>query len=265
MDSDTVWRALASPHRRTLLDLLRSGPKTTGELARELPALSRFAVMQHLGVLEEAKLVLYRKEGRKRMNYANPIPLREIYERWVSGPASSAAETDLHLRRYAETKHKETKPLSETEFRLVKIETELRIKAPRERVYAAFFEEIDNWWPHRYKPDSRCSAEEKPGGFVYEHFVNGGGAITGTVVYVDRPGKFAATGPSSLLRGLSSYNVHTLEDDGEGGTVLKRSMELWGNVPEEMETMFREGTRQFMDSSLVGYLEQGIKYGQVRA
>ncbi len=260
MDTDPVWRALASPHRRTLLDLLRNGPKTTGELSREMSALSRFAVMQHLSVLEEAKLVLFRKEGRKRLNFANPVPLREIYERWVNPPASSAAEMDLHLRRYAEKKDEEKQALSEIPFRLVKIETETKINAPREKVYAAFFEEYDNWWPHRYKPDSICSSEEKPGGFMFEHFSNGGGAITGTVLYVDRPNKFIGSGPSSLLRGINSYSESTFADDGSGGTIMKRSMELWGNLSEEMEKMFREGSIQFLESSLRGYLERDVRY-----
>jgi DNA-binding transcriptional ArsR family regulator/uncharacterized protein YndB with AHSA1/START domain len=258
VDSDTVWRALASPHRRKLLDLLRNGPSTTGELVRQLPGLSRFAVMQHLEVLEAAGLVLYRREGRRRLNFANPIPLREIYERWVSKPASSAAETDLHLKRYAE--REVANHMQNTEFRLVKIETELRINAPREKVFAAFFEDYDKWWPHRYYPDSRCSVDDKPGGYIYEHFPNGGGAITGTVVYIDRPSKFAGSSPSSLGRGTNSYAVQSFEDDGSGGTIVKRSMELWGNVSEEVETMFREGSRHLMEVALLGYLEKGALY-----
>lgn len=259
VDSDTVWRALASPHRRRLLDLLRDEPKTTGELAKALPGLSRFAVMQHLGVLEESGLVLFRKEGRKRMNYANPVPLREMYERWVSKPASSAAETALHLKRYAEQREV-AQAMNPSEFRLVKIEMEVRINAPRERVFAAFTDDFDKWWPHRYKPDSTCVVEAKPGGLMLENFKNGGGAVTGTVVYIDPPHKLVGTGPSSLLRGIDSYSVQIFEDDGQGGTIFKRSMELWGVVSEEMERGFVEGTRKLMEDALRGYLEHGVEY-----
>ncbi len=223
-----------------------------------MAGLSRFAVMQHLEVLAGSGLVLYRRAGRRRLNFANPIPLQEMYERWVSSPASSAAETDLHLKRYAETEAK--KQMENEQFRLVKIESELHVKAPREQVFSAFFENYDAWWPHRYYPESKCSAEEKPGGFIYEHFPQGGGAITGTVVYVDRPSKFVATGPSSLSRGSSGYNVVSFEEDGHGGTVLKRSLEIWGSVPDELEKMFREGTKQFLDGALLGFLEQGKRY-----
>jgi uncharacterized protein YndB with AHSA1/START domain len=225
-----------------------------------MPELSRFGVMQHLGVLEEAGLVLYRKEGRRRLNYANAIPIREIYERWVNKPSSSAAETALHLKRYAEQSMEVVHNVNHEQFRHIKIEMELRIKAPKERVFAAFTDEYDKWWPHRYKPDSTCSVEAKPGGFIYENFKDGGGAITGTVTYIDPPLKLVATGPSSLLRGIDTYSVETFEDDGEGGTILKRSMELWGDVSQEMETMFREGSKQFMEKALLNYLEEGIEY-----
>ena len=78
-----LWRALASPWRRRVLDLLREGPATTSALAAQLPELSRFAVMQHLGVLADAGVVIAERRGRDRYNYLNPVPLREWYERWV--------------------------------------------------------------------------------------------------------------------------------------------------------------------------------------
>lgn len=57
---------------------------TTGGLSERFPDLSRFAVMQHLGVLEEADLVVPVREGRSRYNYLNPVPIQQIYDRWVS-------------------------------------------------------------------------------------------------------------------------------------------------------------------------------------
>jgi hypothetical protein len=127
-------------------------------------------------------------------------------------------------------------------------------------VFSAFFEDYDKWWPHRYHSESTCSVDEKPGGFIYEHFPNGGGAITGTIVYVDRPSKFCGSGPSSLSRGQNAFSTQTFEEDGVGGTILKRSMELWGIVTEEVETMFREGSRQLMEVALLHFLEKGDVY-----
>ena len=83
-DNDAVWRALANPVRRRILDLLAAEPLTTGALAEAFPGLSRFAVMQHLKVLEEAELVVPRREGRQRFNHLNAVPIQRIYRRWVS-------------------------------------------------------------------------------------------------------------------------------------------------------------------------------------
>lgn len=82
--TDAVWKALANPVRRRMLDLLYEGPLTTGDLAERFTELSRFAVMQHLRVLTEAELVVAVREGRQRYNYLNAIPIQQVYDRWVS-------------------------------------------------------------------------------------------------------------------------------------------------------------------------------------
>lgn len=81
---EPVWKALANPTRRKILDVLFEGPETTGELATHFPELTRFAVMQHLRVLEESDLVVLRRRGRERWNFINPVPIQKIYARWVS-------------------------------------------------------------------------------------------------------------------------------------------------------------------------------------
>ena len=81
---DPVWKALSDPTRRAILDRLRDGPRTTTEIVEEFPHLSRFGVMKHLEVLREANLVHTREEGRQRVNSLHVIPIRQIYERWVS-------------------------------------------------------------------------------------------------------------------------------------------------------------------------------------
>ncbi len=83
-DLDEVWRALSNPIRRRILDLLMERHRTTGELVDAFPELSRFAVMQHLKVLEAGGLLAIVREGRVRHNYINPVPIQQIYDRWVS-------------------------------------------------------------------------------------------------------------------------------------------------------------------------------------
>ena len=83
-DLDRVWKALADPTRRDILDLLRNKSRTTNDIVERIPELSRFGVMKHLIVLRDAGLVLTREEGRSVVNTLNVVPLRLIYERWVS-------------------------------------------------------------------------------------------------------------------------------------------------------------------------------------
>ncbi len=240
LDSDTVWRALASPHRRAILDDLREGPKTTGQLNRTMPELSRFAVMQHLKVLEESKLVLYRREGRTRLNYSNPAPVREIYERWVSGMASGAAETALQFKRYAESKQGD---ITLNNFRSVQIETEITVSAAAQVCFDALTRNYNDWFPHRFKPDSTVFSEPHLGGLNGENFAAGGGAIHSTVVYVNEPIAITYSGPGAMMDGCSVYNAYKLTEK-DGATTMQRRMHLWGNVTEEMESMFRSGTVQ---------------------
>src|SRR3954469_12246515 len=81
---DEVFKALADPTRRSLLDALyeRDG-QTLSALEERLP-MSRFGVMKHLRVLEEANLVTTRRRGREKLHFLNPVPIRLVHDRWVS-------------------------------------------------------------------------------------------------------------------------------------------------------------------------------------
>jgi DNA-binding transcriptional ArsR family regulator len=103
VETEAVWRALANPTRRSVLDELRDGPRTTGELAERFPHLTRFAVMQHLGVLEEADLVVPRRSGRKRYNYLNAVPIQAVYDRWVARYVRPWTEALVGLKGALET------------------------------------------------------------------------------------------------------------------------------------------------------------------
>ena len=82
-DDDRVFKALADPTRRHLLDQLfvRDG-RTLGELEEGLE-MTRFGVMKHLKVLEDADLVIARRSGREKLHYLNPVPIRLIHDRWI--------------------------------------------------------------------------------------------------------------------------------------------------------------------------------------
>ena len=93
-----VFRALASPHRRAILDDLRDQPLTTGSLCAHFPELDRCTVMQHLKVLEEADLVIAERRGRERWNYLNPLPIHAIHERWIGPHAKRAVAMLARLK-----------------------------------------------------------------------------------------------------------------------------------------------------------------------
>ena len=100
MEDARIWKALGSPHRRALLDALKDGPKTTSALCEVLPGLSRYAVMQHLGVLEHAGVVLVRREGRERWNELNAVPIQRELERWLNGFQQASASQLLAFERH---------------------------------------------------------------------------------------------------------------------------------------------------------------------
>jgi DNA-binding transcriptional ArsR family regulator len=102
-DEDGVFKALADPTRRRLLDRLfeRDG-LTLGQLEAEVPELTRFGVMRHLAVLEHAGLVVTRKQGRHKYHYLNTVPIRILYERWIGKYRDRLAAPLLDLKDHLE-------------------------------------------------------------------------------------------------------------------------------------------------------------------
>src|SRR5687767_15750084 len=99
---DTVFRALADPTRRGLLDeLFEHDGQTLSALEERLP-MTRFGVMKHLKVLEDAGLVTTRRRGREKLHFLNPIPIRLVHDRWVSKYAEAWAATLSDLKQRLE-------------------------------------------------------------------------------------------------------------------------------------------------------------------
>jgi len=99
---ERVFKALADGRRRRMLDLLRDAPRTTGDLCAAFPKLNRCTVMQHLGVLERAGLVIVKREGRLRWNYINPLPIKAIHDRWIASHARNAVGVLARMKRAME-------------------------------------------------------------------------------------------------------------------------------------------------------------------
>jgi len=103
-DNDIIWKALSDPTRRKILDLLRDGPKGTTEIVENFPDMTRHAVIKHINVLRAASLINMAKDGRKRENSLNPVPIRQIYERWMGPFAELWSSTLLRVKDDVENK-----------------------------------------------------------------------------------------------------------------------------------------------------------------
>src|SRR5947207_11388750 len=123
LDVDDVFRALADPTRRSLLDeLFRQDGQTLRALEQRLP-MTRFGVMKHLKQLEDAGLVVTRRRGREKLHFLNPVPIRLVHDRWVSKYAEPWTEA------LSDLKHRLESPMEKV--------FEIYIKATPERLWEA--------------------------------------------------------------------------------------------------------------------------------
>src|ERR1051326_857897 len=136
---DAVFKALADPTRRSLLDeLFREDGQTLSALEERLP-MTRFGVMKHLKVLEEAGLVVTKRRGREKLHFLNPVPIRLVHDRWVSKYAEPWAAGLSGLKKSIEEETMQKRP--EAGFQLPEAETpavfEVFIKTTPDRVWEA--------------------------------------------------------------------------------------------------------------------------------
>ena len=153
-----AFRALSDPSRRLLLDRLfeRDG-QTLGELCAYLPAMTRFGVMRHLGVLEEAGLVTTRKEGREKRHFLNPVPIRLVHDRWISKFAEPVAGAMAAIKTHLEAEAMSTIDHVYSVF----------IKAAPDRVWRAITDGVET---EQYYFGTRVNSDWSKGGrIVYEY------------------------------------------------------------------------------------------------
>lgn len=95
---DLIFKALGHRVRRQMLDVLKEGPRTTGDLCARFEGIDRCTVMQHLKVLEEVGLVVPERKGRERWNHLDALPIHAIHERWIGPYAAYAASMLSRLK-----------------------------------------------------------------------------------------------------------------------------------------------------------------------
>lgn len=258
-----VWKALSDPTRRELLDLLKERPQTTGELCAAFEKLSRFAVMKHLRVLEAVKLVVVRRDGRQRWNHLNAVPLRQIYERWVSKYESEWAGALLKLKRVTESKPSERKEFSMEKFH---IEQEVQIDATPNRVFEALTKDVAAWWGAPYQISETAKTiilEPKLGGRFYEDWGSGQGALWATVTQLKQNEILELTGPIGMSGAVQGIACIALEAKGKA-TLVKLSHRAVGEVNEQKQKGYSAGWQDLLGKRLKEFVEKGIRSGIAR-
>jgi uncharacterized protein YndB with AHSA1/START domain/DNA-binding transcriptional ArsR family regulator len=238
---DEVFRALADPSRRTLLDRLfeRDG-QTLGDLESALPSMSRFGVMKHLRVLEAANLVTSRKVGRERHHYLNPVPIRQLHDRWLDRYRIRAADLLDDLRFSLETdamtmSAETTQPTASVPPDHV---VTTFIKAKPDTVWRALTESdftVKYYYRSTVESDWRAGSR-------YRYAIDGETAIEGEIVEADRPRRlvmtFSAVWDPAVAADAPTRLTWELEDAAPGVT---RLTVVHGGFEGETET-FRQVT-----------------------
>jgi DNA-binding transcriptional ArsR family regulator/uncharacterized protein YndB with AHSA1/START domain len=243
---DAIWRAFADPTRRRLIELLRDGPRTTGELCRAFPT-SRFAVMKHLRVLERGGLVAVRREGRKRWNELNPERLQQIGARWagvapVAGTAMNAGGAPI-----APTDQAVVVPATAT--------MQVFVDAVPWKVFDALTVNVAAWWgpPHLRSPDaSNLVVEPQPGGRFYEEWGHRQGALRGVVTAIRQDERLEING--LLWQDAVESRLCFVLESREGGTLVTVSGSL---IPAAV-------VDDLLRVRLKAFVERGIRSGIAR-
>ncbi len=180
-EMDPVFKALADPHRRHLLDRLheRDG-QTLSELQSYLP-VTRFGCMKHLKVLEDAGLVTSQKVGREKFHYLNPVPIQRAYDRWVAKYARPWTGMLSGLKWTVEGPTLTSKP--EHVYQIY-------IQAPPERVWQAL---TDPELTPQYYFGTRIESDFRPGSPYVYRSPDGSPMLEGTIVESDPPRRLVMT------------------------------------------------------------------------
>lgn len=239
---DIVWRALSDPTRRALLDGLRAGPRTTGDLVASIPDMTRFGVMKHLAVLVEAGLVIARKEGRQRWNHLNAVPLKMVFERWVSKYEDQWAGSLIRLKNTAERKHEMPAKIIDKPARIAHVTVQIDIDAPKETVFNAWLDRPDEWFyeneESRELRPTRC--ERRLGGKFYMALPDGGFNVIAEITMIKPNNKIRLRGDCTMPDAFIANMTVAFEQRGSGTRVIV-DHRMAGDFSDDTPAGFEEG------------------------
>jgi uncharacterized protein YndB with AHSA1/START domain/DNA-binding transcriptional ArsR family regulator len=188
-----VFRALADPSRRLLLDrLFDADGQTLGQLCTALPAMTRFGVMKHLDVLADANLVTTRRHGREKLHYLNPVPIRLVHDRWISKYAEPFVRAMTQLKADLENATTGDEPMTEpSTMTRPDFVHEVFIHTTAERLWQAL---TDPMMTERYYYGGRVRCDDWRAGQPYAYLGPGDvRLITGEIVEANAPHRLVMT------------------------------------------------------------------------
>jgi DNA-binding transcriptional ArsR family regulator/uncharacterized protein YndB with AHSA1/START domain len=254
-DTALLWRALADPTRRRILDLLRQRPLITGDIAAQFP-ISRIAVMRHLEVLSEAGMVTSRKRGRERWHYLNAVPLQQLHRRWADPAAAGFASGLLRLADTVEAEGRHMEPIRPT----IDIALDIEIAGTPAAVFAALTKDVGGWWGHPFVT-ARATAlalDPRLGGLFTERWGNGGHVIASVTGWAQDE-HLQLTGPFHMSVGIG-VAAFDLAESG-AGTVLRFSFRAIGVADAAATEDMSRGWAELVQTRLKGLVETGTRLG----
>ena len=250
-----LWRALADPTRRRILDLLRERPRVTGEIAAQFP-VSRIAVMRHLEVLSEAGLAVSRKRGRQRWHYLNTVPLQDLHRRWAEPTAAGFASALLRLQDTVEAEGRQMEPTRPT----IDVALDIEIAGPPPVVFAALTEDVGGWWGHPFVTARATSLAMEPrlGGLFTERWENGGHLIASVTGWAqDEHLQLTGSFHMGVGVGVAAFDLAESDD----GTLLRFTFLAIGVVDKEAAGAMSRGWAELVGTRLKGLVETGTRLG----
>jgi len=254
-DTALLWRALADPTRRRILDLLRERPRVTGEIAARFP-VSRIAVMRHLDVLSQAGLVTSRKRGRQRWHYLNTVPLQKLHRRWAGPAAAGFASALLRLQDTVEAEGRHMEAIQPT----IDIALDIEIAGTPAAVFAALTKDIGGWWGHPFATARATSLALDPrlGGLFTERWENGGLVIASVTGWAqDEHLQLTGSFHMGVGVGVAAFD---LAESG-AGTLLQFSFRAIGVMDAELAGAMSRAWAELVGTRLKGLVEAGTRLG----
>lgn len=257
---DAIWKALSDPARRTLLDLLREGPRTTGDLAQEF-AQSRFGVMKHLGVLHDAGLIRIERRGRERWNHVNAARLQGAIDRWINPFQRSWtrrwSSLRAHLAKESRMREQPGEAPQDGAMTGLDIRQELELPAPVERVFRALTAELDHWWGAPYRQagaPSTLRLDARIGAPMIETGADGHAVIWGHVEEIRAPYQLYLSGRFAVRGAIAGRIHYDLAPAGPAACTLTLTHQAVGPIAAAARARFAHGWQDLLQARLRAHL-----------